>query len=117
MSERDDLRRIGSFVGQELLPAIRDTVLEPIRFSQALKDRLGNPNQVPNYDKLDKVTKALLHVDRFLWSHLSVEIPIAMAAGLAINGNPVAAALAGAGAWMFQGAALRAAHNREQVQN
>lgn len=116
MSERVDLRKISSYVKQELLPGVRDIVLEPIRFSQALKERLGDSSKVPNYENLSRVTKGLFHVNRLLWSYLPIEMPLAMGAGLAIQGNPVAGALVGAGVWMFEGTMLKGMRIREQSQ-
>ncbi|QQG43378.1 MAG: hypothetical protein HYW45_04275 [Candidatus Daviesbacteria bacterium] len=112
MSERKD-RSIGQFF-QEALPAVKDVLLEPIRFSQALKDRLTDVTKIPDYENLSRATKAAIQVRGYMWGYLPIEMPIAMASGLVMQGNVVSGLLVGGGAYLFMGAALKGMNIREQ---
>jgi hypothetical protein len=114
-NERGEFPDVGRLLSQELLPAIRDAALEPIKFSQALKEKMTNTSLVPNYQDLGRVDRALFQVRGYMWGYLPVEMPLAMASGLIImQGNIAGGLLMGAGAWMVEGALLNGIRIREQ---
>ena len=113
-NEREDYPDLGRFITQEALPTLKDIILEPIRFSQALKERLTDATANPDYENLDRKTKALVQVRDYMWSYLPVEAPIAMASGLVMQGNVAAGLLLGSGVWVFLGAVLRYVRSQEQ---
>lgn len=113
-NERGEFSDVGRFLTQEVLPVIRDAALEPIKFSQALKEKLTNTSMVPNYQDLGRATRVMFQVRGYMWGYLPIEMPVAMASGLIAQGNLVAGLLVGGGAYMFMGAMLKGMRIREQ---
>lgn len=106
-NERREFPNVGRFLTQELLPAIRDVALEPIRFSQALKEKLTDTSMVPDYQDLGRATRAMFQARGYMVGYLPVGVPVSMALVQIIQGNVVGGLLVGGGAWIFEGALLR----------
>lgn len=104
---------IGEFI-HEVLVTTRDNMLEPIRFSQALKNRLTDTTKIPDWDNLDQLTKTLVHIRGYGFSYLPITMPIAMGLGLITEGNVVSGILLTTITYMFEGAMLKILGTRGQ---
>ena len=113
-NERGERSNIGRFITQEVLPVLRDVALEPIRFSQTLKERPTDTTEIPDYENLSRATKTLIQVRGYMWGYLPIAMPVAMASGLIMQGNIIPGLLVGGGAYMFMGGMLKGMRIREQ---
>lgn len=113
-NERREISNVGRFLTQELLPVIRDAALEPIRFSQALKQELTVTSGIPNYQALDRATRIMYQARGYVLGYLPIEMPVAIMASTLMQGNIVGGLLFGGAVWMTEGLVLRDMKTREQ---
>lgn len=113
-NERVKFPNVGRFFSKDLLPAIRDVALEPLRCSEVLKEKLTDTSLIPNYKDLDRATRAMVQIRGYMWGSLPMVMPITMMASELMQGDVAGGLLIGSGVWMAEGAFLKVTRTRKQ---